>query len=981
MIVSVLSIASAAFSPLSAATLTGQTSKPNLNMFIPNDLIPIEFTVSGITPGSAEATLRIKVVDEHDKQIAAKDIAVSSVGSTWTTSYLAPSTRMGFYRVFASLSTGETLPAMGSRKAGYLTYAVVTDPGKRTAYPPEEARFGMQGGFNGSINTIAYIGINWVNGPGAWSGNEPDYAGQYAESRAAKKAAGETGPSKMPGATRGYEWTAVTRDGKQVAWPVYPVFSLHSPPAWAFIPGKKVGSTAPLKPEAYGPWGDYCKAFAQSVVEDYPNLTTHFYQVTWEPNWFNGTNEQFYAIYQIAADAIHATDPKAIVAGPTKSGVGDFGMQVEAELFKMGLGNKLDGYTIHPYTKMPAENNNYLDKIRLLMAFPTKRAGHTIPVYATEQGAQTNEDPAKEIWQARELVRASLITLGEGARFAFGFFIHDYPGEPGYGHFYNLRDDKKFGTERVSPKPVVPVYAAETMLIDGHETVGPLDYLGDTALGYAFQRGDDVVLALWDYSPKPRTVTLGTGAKTVDVYDWMGNKQSVATSNGSITLTLTQEPVYVRGVSPSVWGKGSARSLDLVSSSITTMPGGAAVISGSLRGGAGKPISRLSVSANAALGTSAKSESESVAAGAAKPFSVSLPVPAKTAFGTYLVDVAIQSGSTNVAMRRVRIDVKPPVKVAAITPAVIETAANGQLQLKTIKVSLSSTQGQTVSGKFSLSVAGVKGASGKADFTVEANSDPVIDLSCSGLSLTSGQTYAATLTGTTTGGYQFNEPLTLALASAPKAAKEPVVDGNIGDWASSTALPLTDSAHQTAGTIRFSWVPSGLAFAAEVTGTAASAADTIANLQIATNIDPQKVERSTGDVFNDMLAQRRFQIITFSMVKDAPQAKRTFSYNFDRLHGGVIPGWDLPLKIVKADGKTTYEGVIPWKHLASPAPLPAGSVIGLGAALNVAIPDEPSYGVAGGSPGGKPITAAATLFGGISPLTDSNKLGCLLLAP
>ncbi len=962
-----------------AATLSGQTSKPTFNMFVPGDMVPIQFTVSDIKPGEAERTMHIKVVDEHYATVVEKDIAVPSAGESWTTTYMAPAAKLGFYRLFATLSTGETLPAMGSRKAGYLTYAVVPDPGKRTAYSPDEARFGMQGGFNGSVDTIPYIGINWVNGPGSWGSNEPDHAGQFAEARAAKKASGNWGPSKVPGATRGYEWATVVRDGQTAPWPVYPVFSLHSPPAWAFIPGHKVGSTAPLKPEAYGPWGDYCKAFAQSVVEDYPNLSKHFYQVTWEPNWFNGTNQQFFDIYQIAADAIHATDPKAIVAGLTKSGVGDFGMEVESQLFKMGLGDKLDAYTIHPYTKMPAETNNYLDKIKLLIAFPTKRAGHPMPVYSTEQGDQTMEDPANEILQARELVRASLITLGEGAQVYFGFFIHDYPGEPGYGYFYNLRDDKKFGTETVAPKPVVPVFAAETSLIDGHETVGPLDYLGDTALGYAFQRKDDVVLALWDYSGKSRSVTLGTGVKSVDIYDWMGNKTSTPTTNGNVTVTLTQEPVYIRGVSAAVWGKGSARALDIASTSITTTPGGDAVVEGTLRG-IGKLSGELVASPNGGLGTAKVSIPANVADGGSKPYSLKLAVPAKAAFGTYVVDLALRSGSNMVAARKLRIDIKPPVKVAAITPSVIEPTADGKLALKSVRVSLQSTQGQTVAGKFSLSVAGIPGVNATVPFSVDANSDPVIDLPCTGLIVDPGQSYAAVLTGTTTGGYRFSETAALSLASARPLASQPNVDGDLKEWGAIPALPLKDSSRNAVGTIRFAWGAWGLGVTAEVDGTTANADN--ANVLIASNIDPAKVERSTGDVFNDTLALRRFQVLSMGLDKDGkPEARHTFTYNGDRMHGGVIPYWEMPLTIVHTDGKTVYETIIPWKHLGSHDPLVAGNVIGISAAVNVPMVQEAGVGVAGMGAARTASPPAATLFGGISPTPNSNLLGDLVLTP
>jgi len=960
---------------LFAASVIGQTGKPDFNVFIPGDTVPLEFTVAGLAPGSDTRTLRVKVVDEHEKLIVQKDIFVASSDGSWTTTYMAPADKLGFYRVYASLSSGEALPATGSRKAGYLTYAIVPDPASRQAYSPEDARFGMQGGFNGALNPIPYLGINWVNGPGGWAGNEPNHAGQFAQARVDKKSVGDWGPSKTPGATAGYEWAFIIRDGKRGAWPVYPVFALYNPPTWAYIPGHKVGSTAPLKPEAYDAWEKYCKAFALSVVEDYPNVSEHFYQVTWEPNWFNGTDLQFYDIYRIAYDSIHAVDPRAIVAGPTKSGVGDYNMNMEAAAFQLGLGSKIDAYTIHPYTAMPAEANNYLDKIRLLIAFPTKRSGHSIPVYSTEQGDQTKEETWSEIDQARNLIRASLITLGEGVHFYMGFYLHDFPGKEGYGYFYNLRDDRRFGTDALSPKPIVPAFAAETSLIDGHETVGPIDTLGNTVLGYSFQRQGDVVLALWDYSGTPRSVTLDTGVKTVDVYDWMGNKRVVPTTNGSLIVVLTSEPLYIRGVSPAGWGKESARLLDLAASSISTMPGGHATIAGMLRGTAGKAlVVKLMASSNASLGTASQMQRIALPAGTAKTFHVNLTVPARSSFGTYVVDVIARSGGTIVASRKVRIDVEPPIRIVGITPSLIQPGPNGTLTLKSVKVSLSSTQEQLISGMLSLTVAGVTSLSARAQFAVDTNSDPVVELPCIGLRVDPGRTYSATLTATTAGGYRFTEPLVFALASATRLATAPNIDGDLSKWSSVPMVPLADAAGKAVGTIRFAWGAWGLGIAAEVSATAAIASQELSNLQIATNLDPSKVERSTGDVYNDTLGLRRFQVLSLCEKRDGPQATHIFTFNGNLLHSGIIPKWEMPLKIVHIDGKTVYVTIIPWKHMGAQAPVQAGGVIGIAAAVNAPESTQTEFAK------NAPVCAAATLFGGIIPQPDSNKLGCLLLS-
>jgi len=947
-----------------AETLTGQTGRPNSSIFVPGDTIPIQFDVTAPAGAAAGITLNVKVEDEEAKTLDATQLPVPTGQSAWTTTYLAPNTRLGFYRVFAALSDGVTLPAMGSRKAGYLTYCVVPDPASRPVFPPEGARFGMTGGFNGSINLAPYLGYNWVNGPGSWIGNEPDSAGEFAAARARDRAAGQTGPSAVAGATKGYEGSFVIRNGQKVPWPIYPVFPVFNPPKWAVIPDKKVFATGPLRDEAYPAWLAYCTAFAQSVVEDYPNLDEHVYQITWEPDWFSGTNDQFMQIYRIAREAIRGVDSKAIIAGPTKSGVGDFNMDQEAGWFTSGFGSLIDAYTIHPYISMPAETHNYVDKLRLLVRFPALRAGHAMPVFSTEQGFQTGEDPALELNQARYLVRSCIISLGEGVQFYLGFFVHDYKGEPGFGYFYNLRDDEQFGTGIISPKPIVPAYAAATYLLDGHKTVGPLDYVGDTAIGYAFQRGNDVVLALWDYGDQPRTISLSTGTNAVDVYDWMGNRRHVLTPAGQLPLTLTQEPVYVRGVAPGQWGAGASRLLNLDQTALTATPGGEVRISGTVRNAGAAPLAgALHLALPAGWIVPASATPVRVPAGASHAFQFVVHVAPGTPLGTEPVDLTFVDGKALLAQRRLRADVKPPLRVTAITPATVTGGTNpGELRLNAVRVSLSSTLDQTVTGSLALKLQGAHGDFGAAPFRVESSSDPIIEVPCSGLAVEQGQSYTAELRGKTNGGYPIAEPVTFGLATAAGAGSAPPLDGAPLHWAGASVVPLSGT---VPGKAQFAWDKDALYVAAQIPDAPGSTAP--ANLQIGINLDPARVERSTGDVVNDTLARRRFSVLSLTNTADGPQAARIYTFNGDKLHQEVIPYFRLSVAIHHADGATVYEAAIPWIQLAANQAPDPNSVIGIALAANVPA-------TAGPAP-------TATLFQGIFPAPDSSQLGYLFLCP
>src|SRR5690606_16338415 len=112
-----------------------------------------------------------------------------------------PHDRLGFYRVEAELSGaalsgggGVKLAKLGTRPAGYLTYAVVPDPAERKDFGETGSRFGMQGGFGPWGNrSLALLGARWVlDGNFEWRRNEPERAGQFAEAMA--KNPGKWGP-------------------------------------------------------------------------------------------------------------------------------------------------------------------------------------------------------------------------------------------------------------------------------------------------------------------------------------------------------------------------------------------------------------------------------------------------------------------------------------------------------------------------------------------------------------------------------------------------------------------------------------------------------------------------------------------------------------------------------------------------------------------------------------------------------------------
>lgn len=81
------------------------------------------------------------------------------------------------------------------------------------------------------------------------------------------------------------------------------------------------------------------------------------------------------------------------------------------------------------------------------------------------------------------------------------FFGPDFPGEPGYGTFFDLDNPQAaFGTTNIAPKPAAAMQIATmTRVLDGTTTLGPVNNLPSGVYAYGFQQLNNckVIHALW----------------------------------------------------------------------------------------------------------------------------------------------------------------------------------------------------------------------------------------------------------------------------------------------------------------------------------------------------------------------------------------------------------------------------------------------------------------------------------------------------
>jgi len=559
---------------------------PNHGMYEKGEDAAVRFSVSGLTSPSI---LTIQVVDQDEKILKKASLSVTPDSNhEWSALWDAPDNELGFYRVKAHLATGTPIEQEGSRNSGYLNYAIVPNPAERPLLAPREAFFGIFSVSNWFAGSGSMLGTRWFSGTSTfWNTLEKDGPGTYATARAA--APGNIHPKAMrPGLTIGrsnepwvnYNWVATYRTSPSMTWAI-------DPDSGTFV-------THALTTAGESHWHNFVEQVAlnQQLISTSPDFNV--YKTTWEPanhNYF-GTPEQLVDIHRIAYGAIHAVDPNAVVVGASKNAIGI--LQETIDLLDAGLGQYVDGIAIHAYQshveETPPETLGRLSLRQYLFdlkqALKDRGLEH-LKIYDLESGFGSGKSFLGEMKSAEANIRSQLILLGEGVQMSTFFTFRNLPEPNGrnWAMFQNhtVENDSKddnsamWGTGnsfrnlsqyewRVSPKPLVPAYAAMTFLVDGHRPAQVIEavggnvesYSGEDLFGYSYFRGDGqnrkVVLAIWDYGYEPGEVVIETGESSVEVYDWMGNMSVVTTEGGKLTLSLSNRPVYIKGASFLLWG-------------------------------------------------------------------------------------------------------------------------------------------------------------------------------------------------------------------------------------------------------------------------------------------------------------------------------------------------------------------------------------------------------------------------------------------
>lgn len=541
------------------------TSSDGTRMFASGASFPLVFT----TNTSSADTLNWSINDTTGRVAASGSFAVP--GGAATTTLTCNSTLAGYFAVAGSLkSGGGALPQAGTRPTGIATFGVIPNLSgivpAVTYTKQEQHRFGMQGE-NDRAAVLAGLGITQTIDDRQMSVMEPNGANTF-------------NPS------------ANNLDSFYTSGNVMRLIRLDGTPGWASKSGGVEDFTTLPKDMSY--LQNYMSRVGTESnairLKYFPTQSANYYQVTWEPNQFwTDTDANFVSLYQSVYQGIHSTDPGAVVMGPADAFPSLTNNRLQ-RIASLGYGKYIDGVATHGYydagtspshpperlaTDPVAANaanalNNSMRTLRTTM-LNQYRSG--MKLYQTEVGISYDlgsqygpNYPTGNVLFAQGAVvaRTHIILLGEGADVSYVFYGADYPGEVGYGTFFDLSNAQgSFGASNISPKPAAMVVSAMSRILDGTNTLGPVKNTPSGVYAYSFQQVNDgsVITALWTHNNDAWSASAGFSSTysaayslavdapgtsgTVKVLDMMGNPMTLNYTDGTLKLNLTEAPIYV----------------------------------------------------------------------------------------------------------------------------------------------------------------------------------------------------------------------------------------------------------------------------------------------------------------------------------------------------------------------------------------------------------------------------------------------------
>lgn len=539
--------------------LAGLTQKKRYGIFSKNDKVKIQLTVSGTRNTSDNILWELK---DYLGNTLEQGILEVPRGTQAFKCYVMPKLYgSGYYEFHARLeNVNVTLPRLGTRPSGIITYGILPTMKALPLKSPEFSHFGIQGTtfcasgtrLSGDSYNPYYkiLGVKWMYGDKRLQNLEPLKSKPF-----------------IPKVT---QQALKSSNNYEIKGNFALIWDLHSIPAWMMAthspitnPAKKSPTSFCQKyaPRNYGKYGKLVEKVASEINARkkflFRYMQKNYYQIHWEPDWYwLGTEEEFIKIYKTAYEAIHKADPHAVLVGPNYGIISKGNLLLES-LLKKGIGKYLDGIATHAYSTklLSPEKSGLVKDMEKLVKLSRKYLKPGAPIFQTEWGTNWGGDYSRHNIPREKLIRemawtirAHTIILGEGADSTWFFYASDN-GRRGGGLSYNLDFPKiGCGPVNISPKPITMAVCNLTRILEGTQSLGRLDYLGENVTGYMFQRKNKIILVLWSTDEQSRSIIFDTGASDLTLIDCMGKQKKIKSNYGKVKLLIGSIPQFLIGL-------------------------------------------------------------------------------------------------------------------------------------------------------------------------------------------------------------------------------------------------------------------------------------------------------------------------------------------------------------------------------------------------------------------------------------------------
>lgn len=212
----------------------------------------------------------------------------------------------------------------------------------------------------------------------------------------------------------------------------------------------------------------------------------------------------------------------------------------------------MDIVSVHHYPGTPYGNMKdygYLDKLVKLY-----NQGQSKPIWVTETGWSTKPGGSfEEPTQAEYLVKDIAILLSHESmdKISWFNFMDNMSDTTNKEHTFGIirKYDNKLG--KYTPKPAYAAYAVLIRQLSGANFVSK-DAEGPNFYSYKYNNGSNDIRVMWAYQDT-KSVILNT-AMPITVVDMMGNETLYQPQNGKIQLSVSKDPIYVKGTVDTIEG-------------------------------------------------------------------------------------------------------------------------------------------------------------------------------------------------------------------------------------------------------------------------------------------------------------------------------------------------------------------------------------------------------------------------------------------